>query len=643
MALALMRRHRRWLYIFLWLVIAAFIILYIPALTTKGQGTPGETVVSVGGLGVSVGEFQRTYYRQRQLYDRLYQGRLDENMLRQLGLEEQVLEGLVTDRLVELEAKRLGVTVSDEAVARAIATSPEFQDDGRFIGTDEIRRRLDLQGLSEEDFEHSLRRRLLRDSLESLVGTSVSVSAAEVEREFRRRTEQLRLEYVLADAARFEAGIQPSESEIAARFEAKKDAYRVPEKRLVSYVLLDRATLQPQVAVTDRDLEIYYQDHREEFHQEEEACAGHILVKVKASDGADGHEDAEAQRIAQGLLDEVRGGADFAAVAKARSEDQGSAQNGGDLGCFPPGRMVPEFDDAVFALEPGQVSDLVRTSFGYHVIRLASRQESTVLPLAQVKERIRASVTERKVRDLGEEKAQAMADALARGRSLEEAAKAQGLAVQRSAPFARGETPPVLASPTLVARVFEMKPGQAEKEGFALPQGAVFLSLLEVQPARMPPLAEVRDQVRADLVDEAAFEKARAAAADVKARAPRLGLEKAASAAGLVRRETPALTGRGQALGDLGTGAALEAAAFSLPEGALSDPVRTSAGWAVLRVLEKKPFDPAQYAKQKGEIAASLRQQKQQELFRAFVVQARERYEIARDAKAYRRALGEEQ
>jgi len=643
MALALMRRHRRWLYIFLWLVIAAFIILYIPALENEGQGTPGETVVRVGGLPVSVGEFQRTYYRQRQIYDRLYQGRLDENMLRQLGLEEQVLEGLVTDRLVELEAKRLGVAVSDEAVARAIATSPEFQDDGRFIGTDEIRRRLDLQGLTEEDFEHSLRRQLLRESLEALVGTSVTVSDAEVEREFRRRTEQVKVEYVLADAERFKAAVQPSEDEVKARFEAEKEAYRLPEKRIVSYVLLDRATLQPQVAVVDRDLELYYQDHREEFRQEEEACASHILVKVKAGDAGEGHPEAEAQDMTQGLLDQVKAGGDFAALAKKSSEDQGSAQNGGDLGCFAPGRMVPEFDDAVFALQPGQVSDLVKTSFGYHVIRLTSKREAAVLPLAQVKERIRASVTESRVRDLGEQKSQAMADAISRGKSLEEAAKAQGLTVQKSAPFAPGETPPALASPTLVARVFGLKPGQAEKEGFSLPQGAAFVSLVEIQPARLPELKEVREKVRSDLVEQGALEQARTVAAGVQAKTETLGLEKAAAAHSLVRKETPALTGRGQPLGDLGTGAALETAAFSLPEKTTSDPVRTASGWAVLRVLEKKPFDATELARQKGQIAASLRQQKQAELFRAFVVSARERYEITRDAQAYRRALGQEQ
>jgi peptidyl-prolyl cis-trans isomerase D len=643
MALALMRRHRRWLYIFLWLVIAAFIILYIPALQDEGQGTPGEAVVRVGGLPISVGEFQRTYYRQRQLYDRLYQGRLDENTLRQMGLEEQVLEGLVSDRLVELESRRLGVTVSDEALARAIATAPEFQDDGRFVGTAEIRRRLELQGLSEEDFEHSLRRQLMRQSLESLVGASVSVSEAEVEREFRRRTEQVKLEYVLADAGAFRAAVQPTEEEVKARFEAKKDAYRIPESRVVSYVLLDRATLQPQVAVTDRDIETYYQDRRDDFRQEEEACASHILVKVKAGEAAEGHPDAEAQEVAQGLLDQVTGGADFAELARKSSEDQGSAASGGDLGCFPPGRMVPEFDDAVFALQPGQVSGLVKSSFGYHVIRLASRRESSVLPLAEVKERIRASVTENKVRDLGEQKAQAMADVLGRGKSLEEAARTQGLTVQKSAPITRGETPPVLASPTLVARVFEMKPGQAEKEGFALPQGAAFVALAEIQPARMPELKDVREKVRSDLVEEAAYEQARTVAAGVKAKAETLGLEKAAAAASLVRKETPALVGRGQALGDLGSGAALEEAAFSLPEKTTSDPVRTASGWAVLRVLEKKPFDAAEFAKQKGQVAASLRQQRQSELFRAFVVAARERYEIARDAKAYRRALGQEQ
>lgn len=640
MALALMRRHRRWLYVFLWLVIAAFIILYIPAFQEQESGTPGETVVSVGSIPISVGEFQRTYFRQRQMYDRLYQGRLEEPMLRQI--QQQALESLVGERLVELEARRLGISVSDEAVARAIAASPENQDEGRFIGVEELRRRLDLQGMTEEQLAEATRRQLLSESLQALVGSVADASDAEVDRELARRNEQVKIEYVLADAARFRAAVQPDAQQIEARFEADKDAYKVPEKRAVSYVLLDRELLRSQAVVTDSDIGLYYEDHREDFRQEEQACARHILVKVKQGDAAEGHADAEARQIAEGLLAQVSAAADFAALATKFSEDLGSKERGGDLGCFPPGQMVREFDDAVFSLEPGQVSPLVKSSFGYHIIRLESKQESKVPELAQVKERIRATVLERKLGELGDEKAQALSEALADGKSLEEAAKAQGLSVRKSAPFARGETPGELASPMLVARVFAMKQGEIEKEAYPLPQGAAFVALAEVLPAHMPKLEEVRDKVRADIVEKAAFEQARALAASVKAKAETAGLEKAAAAAGLVRKETPQLTGRGQPLGELGTGILLDQTAFSLPEKALSEPVPTTAGWAVLRVLERQMVDPATLAGERAQVAASLREQKRSTLFRAFLLEARERYQVTRNPKAYQRAVGEQ-
>ncbi len=640
MALALMRRHRRWLYVFLWLVIAAFIILYIPAFQQDQGGTPSETVVSVGELPISVGELQRTYYRQRQVYDRLYQGRLEEPMLRQI--QQQALESLVGERLVELEAKRLGLSVSDEAVARAIAASPENQDGGTFIGVEELRRRLELQGMSEEQFAESTRRRLLSQSLQALVGSVADASDAEVARELARRHEQVKLEYVLADSARFRAAVQPSEQQIQARFAARKDAYRVPEKRAVSYVILDRQVLLPQAVVTDGDIGLYYEDHREDFRLEEQACARHILVKVKQGAEAEGHTDAEARQLAEGLLAQLSAGGDFAALARKSSEDLGSAQSGGDLGCFPPGRMVREFDDAVFALQAGETSPLVKSSFGYHIIRLESKQESKVPELAQLKERIRAVVLERKLGELGDEKAQAVSEALTRGSSLEEAAKAHGLSVRKSSAFARAETPSELASPMLVGRAFALKQGEVEKEAYPLPQGAAFFALAEILPAHEPKLDEVRDKVRADIVEETAFEQARSLAASVRAKADSVGLDKAAAAAGLVRKETPQLTGRGQPLGELGTGHALDEAAFSLPEKALSEPVRTASGWAVLRVLEKKTAEPATLAGEREQVAASLREQKRSELFRAFLLEARERHQVTRNPKAYQRAVGEQ-
>jgi peptidyl-prolyl cis-trans isomerase D len=644
MALALMRRHRRWLYVFLWIVIAAFIILYIPAFQGESAGSPGQTLALVGEEPISVGEFQRAYLRQRQFYERLYQGRkLDAAMLRRLGLEEQVFQGLVEDRLVLLEARRLGLRVPDGAVARMLATSPEFQENGRFMGAAEIKRRLDLQGVTVPEFEESLRRRMLRDQLEGLVTQEAGVSPPEAEREFRRRNEQVKTEYVLVEAARFKGEAKVSDEEIKARFEAKRDSYRLPEKRTASYLFVDAEALRPRVTVTDADLEAYYQQHREDFKEDEQACASHILVKVSTDPKAkEGHSDPEAKKIALGLLEQVQSGTDFAALAKKASEDQGSASNGGDLGCFARGRMVPQFDEAVFAMDPGKTSELVKTPFGYHIIRLASRREEQVPTLSAVKERIRPLVMTQKIETLAGQKTEGVAATLAKGRSLEDAAKEHGFTVQKSAPVARGEVKEPLNSASLVARLFELKPGAVEKEGFAVPRGAVFVALAEVQPSRLPDLKDVQEKLKTDLVEEKAFAAAAAQAADLRARAEKTDLEKAATALSLVRKESPGLVGRGQPLGDLGSGAALEEAAFSLPAKALSEPVRVATGYAILRVLEKKTFDPEAFARERGSLTASLKQQKQGQLFQAYLSQARDRYTIERKADAFKRVMGQE-
>ena len=640
MALGFMRRHRRWLYVFLWVVIAAFIILYVPAFQQAETGGAGETLAEVGGLPITAGEFQRAYLRQRQRMQQLYGRELDPAMLDRLGLEEQVLSSLVEQRLVRLEAERLGLSVDDDTLARAISQSPAFQSDGRFVGAAEIRRLLDLQGMSVRDFEDSFREQLLAERLEALVTDGVSVAPAEVEREFRRRTEQVKAEYALVPADRFQAEVAVTDEEVKAAFEARREEFRIPEKRSVWYLLVDTRALQARAAVTDAEINAYYQEHRDEFTEPEEICASHILVKVRPTPAStEGHPDEQARKIAQGALEQVRGGADFAAVARRVSEDVGTAAQGGDLGCSPRGRMVPEFENAAFSLEPGQISDLVKTTFGYHVIRLNSKKEEAVPALAQVKDRIRETLVAQKTNALAAAKVQAVAEALADGRGLEEVGRIEGLPVQKSAPFARGEALPPLDSPVLAARAFELKRGEVEDQPFAVSAGRAFIGLPEVQPSKVPELSEAQEKVRATLVRERALERARAAAAELRARAERDGLEKAAAALGVVRKETPGLVGRGQPLGDLGTSHELEEAVYALPEKALSPPVRTPSGYAVLRVLEKKPFDPGAFDTQKAQIASDLKRQKQDQLFRAYMTRARDRYTIERHPAALQRVL----
>lgn len=638
MALGFMRRHRRWLNISLGLVIAAFIILYIPAFSGVTERGAGATMVEVGSMPITIADYQKAYLRQREMYQAMYQGRLDNEALKRMGLEEQTLQALIDDRVLQIEARRLGITVDDEAVRQHLATSPDYQIDGRFMGAAELRRRLDLQGMSVSEFEQELRRHLMRERLQALVTDGVMVSPREAEEEFRHRSEQVKAEYVLIPAE--PAAVMVGDAEVRARFDAAKDRYAFPERRVLSDLLLDLPTLQPRVTVTEAEERAYYAAHPEEFKQDEQVCASHVLVKVKATpDATEGHSDDEAKKIAQSALDQARSGADFAALARKLSEDQGSAPQGGDLGCFGRGRMVPEFENAAFSLKAGETSGLVKTQYGYHVIRVTTRHEETVPPYAQVKDRIHQTLIGQRVRTLLEEQLQAISEALRHGKSLEDVGKERGFKVQTSAPLARGASTPPLTSPALVARAFELKKGETEPEPFQVPTGYAFISVQAVQAPRPAEFKEVQDRVKADLQEEKAAEAARQKAAELEAKAATAGLEKAAAAAGLVRKETQGLVSRGQAMGDLGSSALLDDAVYTLPEKALSDPIRVGGGWALVRVLEKKTFDPAAFEKDKASLVASLRQQRKDELFRAFLQEARKRVTVQRNAEAFRRAM----
>lgn len=638
MALGFMRRHRRWLHVFLWVVIASFGIFFIPGYQSLDQTGNAEPVAEVGGQRIPVGEFQRAYLERRRYVEQMSQGRLDNATLRSLHLEEQVLDELVTRQVLKLEAQRLGLTVDDETLARAIQTNPSLQENGQFIGVEELRRRARLGGRSLKEIEDRFREGLLQERLQGLVTDAVSVSEAEGERDYRRRNEQVKLEYVQINASAFRASTAVTEAEAQAHFKAAGDAYKLPERRVVSYVLVEPQALRARVTVTDGDTEVYYREHQEEFRQQEQICASHILIKTKASaDAPTGHSDEEARALATAVLDKARQGADFAALAKQSSEDESTAPNGGSLSCFGRGRMVPEFDNAAFDLAVGSPSEPVKTPYGYHIIKLSAKQAATIPTISQVRERIREQLAQEQVRSRQQEIVDAISSALASGAKLASAAQKHGLTPQKSTAIARGETPEPLTAPVLTARAFTLKVGQADPTGATVRGGHAFIELAEIQAPRLPDFKEVQARVTEDLLNMRTYAAALDKLKVLRQQVPTDGLERAATAAGYVRKETPGLVGRGQPLGDLGSSATLDDAAFNLPDAALSEPVRTPSGWALLRVLDRKAFDRAAFEKDKESTLAQLRDERRSRLFQAYLQQARQRYKIERRPDVLRR------
>ena len=632
MALAFLRRHRRWFFVFLWVVILAFVILYIPS-ADPATSLANSPVATVGGRPIPASAFQRQYLQQRRLFLAMNQGQIDEATLERMGFRDQVLSSMVRERLEALEADRLGFMVDDKAVIKAITEDPQLQTDGRFIGSATLARLLQQRGMTVVDFENEVRAKLKAQRLREAVTDGVNVSDAEVSAEFRRQSELVRAEYVHIDTARFESTIQPTDEMVRVRFEANKERFRLPERRVLSYLLVDPVELRAKVLPTGTEVENYYRGNAAEFTTPPQVCGRHILVKVKQSAGAtEGHDDGAAATLAEAALARLRNGEAFEKVAKEKSEDS-SAQNGGSLGCFGRGQMVPEFESVAFSLKPGAMSDVVKSPFGYHVIKVDTKLDETTVPLEQARKRIEAQLQDSKSRELAAQKAEAVALAVKSNQTLEQIAVTQGLTVKKSEPLQLGKGSGVLTSPVLLSRAFELKAKETAKDGFQAGAGAAFIRVDEILAPKIPELAEVKEEVRKDLVKSLGRERAREAAKALAKDAERTDLAKAALRAKVTRVETKGLVGRGQAFTEIPQSSLLEDQVFDLVEKRLS-PLDTPSGVAVVRVIEKKSSDESALVQQRDSIRESLVAAKKDRLFSSYLQTLTDRFPITRNAEA---------
>jgi peptidyl-prolyl cis-trans isomerase D len=382
-----MRRHKAWLQWSLVLVVLAFIIFYIPDFL-RGSGadaTSGDTIASVEGHPITSGEFRRTYQAQLQAYRSAYGSNMSEQLLKQLGIEQQILQQMVDEQASLAEARRLGINVSDEEVRQRIFAIPAFQENGRFIGEQRYQQLLRMQRppLSPTDFEDGIRRSLTVEKLRASLTDWLSVPDKELEQEYRRRNDKVKLAVVSFMADKFRSQVAAADPEIAAHFDAHKNDFKIPEKRKIRFLLIDLDALRAKIVVPEADVKRAYDENIEQYSTPEQIRASHILLKTE------GKDDAAVKARIEDILKQAKGGADFGELAKKYSEDESNAKNGGDLDYFGHGKMVPEFDAVAFTLQPGQISDVVKTQFGYHIIKLTDRKPGRVVPFEEAAQQIK--------------------------------------------------------------------------------------------------------------------------------------------------------------------------------------------------------------------------------------------------------------
>ncbi|MFO7691571.1 MAG: peptidyl-prolyl cis-trans isomerase [Vicinamibacterales bacterium] len=623
-----MRRHKGWLKWSLGLVVVAFIILYIPdflrAKDPAGGALPGDRIAQVNGRGVSVLEFRTAYQRQVAAYRQAYGANVSEQLLRQLGFEQQVLQQLVNEQAMVAEAERLGMTVTDAEIRQRILAMPEFQLNGQFVGEAQYQAMLNSARppMSAGEFEAGLRRQLLVEKLRAVVTDWVAVTDAEADEEFTRRNEKVKVQLVHVASSAFLGQMAATDAEVAAYFAAHTGDYRVGERRKVRYLLVDVEALRQGIVVPSREVERYYNDNIELFSTPEQVRASHILLKTE------GKDEAAVRAAAEKVLQEVKGGADFAALAKKYSEDESNASLGGDLDYFARGRMVPEFDEAVFGAQPGLLPNLVKTGYGFHIINIVDVKAGTTRTFEEVQAQIREQLVGERAQRLADTRAAEAAKEIASPADLDKVAKARGWKVEETGFFAADE--PILAlgaSPQVSAEIFALQEGGVSAP-LRVGRGFAIAALSGRQEPAIPKLDEVKDRVRNDLLRDkasrAASEKAVTVAAALKSAAD---FAAAAKKAGFEAKSSE-LVARGAALPDVGVNAQVEKAAFALAAGTVSDPIVTADGTTIVKVLERQDVKPDEMAASRESVRQDLLNERRTDFFTAYMVKARQRMNI---------------
>jgi peptidyl-prolyl cis-trans isomerase D len=543
---------------------------------------------------------------------------------------------MVDEQAALVEAERHGIRVSDEELRAQIFAFPAFQEGGQFVGQQRYAMILRSQRppMTPADFEENLRRSMVIDKFRDAVTEWMSLGDAEAKHEYRTRNEKVKLQLVALTADTFRDKVALTDADVASYFEAHKAEYRVGERRKIKYLLIDQEQVRKKLSVAPDEVQTYYNDNIQQFQSPEQVRASHILLKTE------GKDKESVRKQAAAVLEQVKAGGDFAALAKKYSEDEGSQVNGGDLDYFGRGRMVPAFEQAAFAMQPGQVSDLVETEYGFHIIKVTDRKPETTRPLDEVRQQITEQLQFQKMQQALEAQARRADDEIDDPSDLDRVAKANGYTVQESALFAREEAIPGLGmAPAVAQQAFQMKTGEVSG-ALMSPRGPVVITVTGTANPYVPKLDEVKEKVREDAIRARATELSRQRAAEIAtALRGSKDFTAAAKSQGLEARETEMIA-RGAALPDIGASPEVDRLAFSLPVGAVSDPIVTGSGSVIVKVTERDEVSDQEFEEARDAFRAQLLSERQGRFFSSWMTRAKQKMQIEVNDEVLRRVVG---
>jgi peptidyl-prolyl cis-trans isomerase D len=588
------------------LVVAFSMLTYLVPNYSTGSSSSDVVIAEIGKDSITLAETQR-------LIQATIRGR-------QLPVDilptyiPQMVDQMVTERAMAMEAERLGLQVSDADVAESIRQMvPSLFPDGKFVGKEAYAAMLAQQNMTIDQFETDLKRQVMITRLRDIAMEGTIVTQTEIEAAFRKKNEKIKIEFVRLTADKYKAESQPTTQEMQDFYKANSSRYTAPEKKSLTVLVADQTKMEATVNPADGDLQRLYSQNQEAFRTPERVKARHILLKTQ---GKPATEEAAIKAKGENLLKQIKGGADFAKLAKENSEDPGSGANGGDLGDWiTHGQMVPEFDKAIFSLKVGETSDLVKTMYGYHIVQVLAHQDAGVRTFAEVKGELTAQWKKQRVNDLVQEASDKAQGALQKDPAHPEKVAADyNMQVVRVDNYSAG-TPVAELGPSadFDQAVAALKKGEVSQAVSAGTKVALAI-VNDVIPAHPSSFEEVQSQIRDLIVQNRSIAALQKHANELieKARAMGGDLAKAAKSMGLDTKTSNDVDRAGNIEG-IGM-ASYVSEGFSKPEGTVFGPMGVpDGGTIVAKVISHGGADLSQLAAQRNIIRDEIKAQRARE------------------------------
>ncbi len=501
-----MRKHAKsWLIKFLIGIIAVVFVFYFGYSFTSDQALK---IAYVNGEVINGPEYEKAYRDMVSAYQARYKDLWNENMIKMLDLKKKALGVLIDQRLMTQAAKRLGIDVTESECQKAIMSYPAFQVNGQF-DMGRYQSLLSHNHMRPEDFEATMTQELLDRKLKQFLFAFLGVTEQEVLEHYTFINEKIKVGFVEFKPQEFRKSIKFDQVALKGYFEKNQENYRIPKNIKVTYIEIDPKDFKGGVTVTEKEIQSFYEYNNAAYSQPKQVKARHILFKL--GENALKETEEKVRKVAEAVLAKARKGEDFAKLAKAHSEGPTKAK-GGDLGYFEKGQMMPSFDEAAFKLKRGEISDLVRTRFGYHIIKVEDIKEARTQTLEEVRDPIVEALTMNVAAELAHEKGLSIVDQMPYDIELAVYAKQHGLEAKHSAYFSKNEpVPGVDGSEKMVEALFAM--GKNETTDLIELGGKFYIfQVAESRASYLPALKDVAEKVKDDYTAYLATQEATAAA-----------------------------------------------------------------------------------------------------------------------------------